>query len=168
MPIENLPRHANLRLRKAKHWGQPIVSHQTGAPRPTRSETLGAVLVVDDEPLVRSLTAEVLRDDYNVVEAGSAEHAMAHLKQVPAFDLVISDIRMPGSMDGLGLARWLRIHHPTIPVLLMSGYHETASAALNAPPILPKPFTHERLLGQVAKMIAEGREADQASMRRCA
>ncbi|MBS0640782.1 MAG: response regulator [Proteobacteria bacterium] len=142
--------------------------HQPGAPRPTRSETLGAVLVVDDEPLVRSLTAEVLRDDYDVVEACSAEQAMAHLKQVPAFDLVISDIRMPGSMDGFGLARWLRINHPTIPILLISGYHETASVPLDAPPILPKPFTHDRLLDQVAKMIARGREANQASMRRCA
>src|SRR3954469_10044179 len=79
------------------------------------------VMVVDDDVTLREAIADYLGDDYAVVEAASADAAVALLGGTSA-DFVISDIRMPGSMDGFGLAAWLRARHPRLPVLLITGY----------------------------------------------
>jgi DNA-binding NtrC family response regulator len=125
--------------------------HHSAAPR---------VLVVDDEPLVRSFVAEALFDSYEVVEAGSADEAMVHLSGRGTFHLVISDVSMPGSTDGFGLARWLREHHPATPILLITGYHRHAPADGELPPILHKPFTCDHLLGHVTAMLQGRRRPD--------
>jgi CheY-like chemotaxis protein len=83
------------------------------------------VLVVDDEPQVRALSARVLVDaGFDVLEAGDAVEALAHL-QAPGggseIRLVITDIVMPG-MQGDELGRLTRYLRPALPVLYMSGY----------------------------------------------
>src|ERR1700722_11897110 len=86
--------------------------------------TMHTVLIVEDEMMVRMPIAEYLRDcGYNVVEAGNASEAIAVMKAGDAVNLVFSDIRMPGKMDGFGLAEWFRSHYPNVPVLLTSGYN---------------------------------------------
>lgn len=81
------------------------------------------VLVVEDDTMVRMPIAEYLRDcGYTVLEAGSASEAIATLDSGAPVGLVFSDIRMPGKMDGLGLAEWCHVHCPAVPVLLTSGY----------------------------------------------
>lgn len=80
------------------------------------------VLVVDDEAMVRMPICEYLRDcGFTVLEAGDAAEAIDAIDHSHV-DLVFSDIRMPGSLDGVGLAHWVRAHHPDIHVILTSGY----------------------------------------------
>ena len=89
----------------------------------TDSEDLAGIslLCVEDNPAVAETTVELLRSlGADVTLAGSADAAIK--LELSHFDLVLSDVMMPGSMDGIGLARWLSAHHPTLPVVLCSGY----------------------------------------------
>lgn len=89
---------------------------QTGACVPR-------VLIVEDECLVRMVVADSLElAGFNVVEASSGDEAVSLLSQGGAdIDLVFTDVRMPGSVDGFALCAWVRQHCPTIPVFLASG-----------------------------------------------
>jgi DNA-binding response OmpR family regulator len=80
------------------------------------------VLVVEDEILVRGPVAEDLREaGFTVIEAATAAEAIAVFGSGGSVDAVFSDIGMPGPMDGLGLARWVSLHHPSVCILLTSG-----------------------------------------------
>ena len=93
----------------------------SGEPSDQPSPVAAAVLVVDDEVLARAVLAEELRDaGYAVVEASSADEAVAVLLSDVVIALVVTDVRMPGSMDGVGLARLLRADYPSVWVLMMS------------------------------------------------
>jgi CheY-like chemotaxis protein len=72
------------------------------------------ILLVEDEVLVRMPIAQYLRDcGYKVVEAVNADEAIAVLMHPETVvDIVFSDIEMPGSVDGFGLAKWIREHRP--------------------------------------------------------
>jgi DNA-binding NtrC family response regulator len=99
------------------------------------------ILVVDDEIMVRTPVAEFLREaGYKVIEAANAAEAVAVFVAGIAVDLVFSDIRMPGRMDGVGLARWIFEHRPDLPVLLTSSGGPPPSATEAPAPFLPKPF----------------------------
>lgn len=90
---------------------------------PVQEHGSHTVLVVDDEPMVRMPISEYLRDcGYTVLEAANATEAMEVLDAHGPVNLVFSDVRMPGAVDGLGLAEWCRSHHPNMPVILTSGY----------------------------------------------
>jgi CheY-like chemotaxis protein len=79
------------------------------------------VLLVEDEIVLRLLVAENLRDlGFAVIEAANGAAAIAILRSQPV-DFVFTDIKMPGRMDGIGLADWIGRHLPQIPVLLTSG-----------------------------------------------
>lgn len=79
------------------------------------------LLCVEDDPAVAETTVAMLSGlGANVVLAESADAAIE--LDLTAFDLVLSDVMMPGTMDGIGLAHWLAEHHPGLPVVLCSGY----------------------------------------------
>jgi CheY-like chemotaxis protein len=81
------------------------------------------VLLVEDEPLVLAITAEVLRDaGFDVAEAGNGDEAVLLLDTNSNFDVVCTDVRMPGIRDGIGVAAYARTLYPAIPVLVVSGY----------------------------------------------
>jgi PAS domain S-box-containing protein len=114
----------------------------------------GTVLLVDDEPLVRASTADMLAEmGYEVVEADSGADALALIElRVP--DLVITDHLMPG-LSGTDLALILAAERPGLPVLIVSGYAELDGL----PPDLPrltKPFRQADLADRVA-MLREAR-----------
>jgi CheY-like chemotaxis protein len=72
------------------------------------------ILVVEDELLIRLMLVDALRDaGFEVVEASNADDALATLESQPAIDLVFTDVRMPGTMDGVGLMKLLRETRPT-------------------------------------------------------
>jgi CheY-like chemotaxis protein len=104
----------------------------------------GTVLLVDDEELVRLSTADMLKDlGYTVVEASSAEQALALLRNGLEADVLVSDHLMPG-MTGVDLARSAQALRPAMGVLIVSGFAETAGI----PPDLPrlnKPFRQAEL-----------------------
>jgi CheY-like chemotaxis protein len=111
------------------------------------------VLVVEDEVLVRLMMAEELRiSGFEVVEAANADEALAVLAHV-AISAIVSDIRMPGSIDGLGLAKKVREQFPHIRIVLTSGHiHSASSIHLDgffSKPYEPRDIVHlmQTLLG---------------------
>ncbi len=107
--------------------------------------------------MVRMPIAEYLRDcGYNVLEAADASEAIATMRTEGPVSLVFSDIRMPGKMDGLGLAEWFQSHHPSVPVLLTSGYNGGRSVPVD--PIsrtrfIEKPYSQTQVARQIAALL---------------
>ena len=115
------------------------------------------VLVVDDETAVRRFATRVLeREGISVIEATDGVEALDICKSCTTpIDLVVSDIVMP-RLNGVELMQALSVSHPTVPVILMSGYATAALAELGiATPcsIIPKPFPAERLLAEVQRCV---------------
>jgi CheY-like chemotaxis protein len=101
---------------------QVISQNSTAKPDVEIDASPKHVLVVDDDVVIRLVIAEVMRDEgLSVIEARSGEDAAGYLKSGGRADLIFSDIHMPGSMDGLQLARYVRETYPFIPVILTSG-----------------------------------------------
>lgn len=114
------------------------------------------ILVVDDDMAARLVAVEFLGDEYRVLEAATADEAIAILAENDHVDLVLSDVRMPGTMNGFGLARWVQDHYPGMSVLLVSGYvggDEAIKDYQSQWPLLAKPYPYERLLGQIANLL---------------
>ena len=115
------------------------------------------VLAVEDELHVRLLIAEYLRDEgYRVIEARDGEEALSILRAVEGVDLVITDIDMPGSLDGIRLAQQVKQHYQ-LPVILMSGRYSSTVTAEIADAFFAKPFDLEKLAAAAAKLL-EGTE----------
>jgi CheY-like chemotaxis protein len=90
-----------------------------------------AVLVVEDEPLIRlSLVADLEDAGFGVYEAAGADEALRLLSAHPEIEALFTDIDMPGSIDGLKLARLARLSHPKISILITSGYLKIAKNEL--------------------------------------
>jgi CheY-like chemotaxis protein len=118
----------------------------------------GSVLVVDDNPDVADVSVGMLQQlGYEVRQARDADSALAAAEK-DAFDLVVTDIVMPGPMDGIALARALRERHPALPVLLVTGYSQAAAEAASEFPVMRKPFQLAELSRATARMIAESKQ----------
>jgi len=115
------------------------------------------ILLVEDDPALNELVGQMLEElGAEVVRTSSAAEALA-VGEVTSVDAVLSDMVMPGDMDGLDLARRLRERRRDIPIVLMTGYSEAATAAAEEGfPILRKPFTIERLTGKLADAVGSG------------
>lgn len=115
------------------------------------AEGLGTALLIDDEDLVRMSTADMLANlGYQVVEAGSAEEAMGLLGDGLQPDILVTDHLMPG-MSGMQLARALKVSHPALPVLIVSGYAEEEGIDRDIPR-LTKPFRNAELAASLAAL----------------
>ena len=90
-----------------------------------------------------------------VLRAGSASGALGALSDDRRIDLMFSDVMMPGGMDGLGLAREVRMRRPHLPVLLTSGYPEVVrnEAEIEGLQLLPKPYSLEALRAALAEAV---------------
>ena len=139
-------------------------------PRSTRGEPVRAarpevrlargterILVVEDEEDVRAIVAEQLASlGYTVAEAGSGPEGLAALRDA-AFDLLLTDVVMPGAMDGKALATLAMALHPGLRMLFMSGYPEDAASStaihdLGAN-LLGKPFRKSDLASAVRRAL---------------
>jgi CheY-like chemotaxis protein len=104
------------------------------------------VLVVDDSADVAEVTSSLFEHlGYETIYRDSAEAALKLLEAGTKIDLVFSDIVMPGTIDGVGLAREIRSRYPNLPVVLTTGYSDAAKAAPSNLRILRKPFDTEAL-----------------------
>jgi two-component system cell cycle sensor histidine kinase/response regulator CckA len=113
------------------------------------------VLVVDDEPLIRTLLMLILEQDgYAVFSAENGAEALSIARRYgERIDLVVSDVLMP-EMDGPTLASRLRIERPKLPVLLMSDAYAIEDLGLRkAYPFLPKPFDLTTFITVVRHMV---------------
>jgi two-component system, response regulator PdtaR len=116
-----------------------------------------SVLVVEDV-LVRLLICDALRDaGVRVIEAANADEGLLYLKSDPSVGLVFSDVRMPGSMDGVNLARRVKTEFPGIQVILASGHLLASDVAVDVP-LLSKPYPLEATVTQIVDLLDQQRQ----------
>jgi len=126
---------------------------QTGRP---------IILVVDDEAAIRAFVCEYLRDcGFHTFGVDSADRAINLLDAGLAADLVFTDVRMPGEEDGYGLARWVALHRPGLPVILTTGDigKENAAAVLGHAQTLPKPYELDTAVYRIRETIERSKAA---------
>ncbi len=134
---------------------------EADAPEPGRTDNSAqgeTVLVIDDEPMVRMLIVEVLEDaGYVVIEAQDGPSGLRILQSDARIDLLITDVGLPGGMNGRQVADAARVHRPDLKVLFVTGYAENAAIGngLLAPgmQVITKPFVMAALGDKVREMI---------------
>jgi PAS domain S-box-containing protein len=113
-----------------------------------------SILVVEDNPDVTEVTSALIKQlGYEVEVAADAEAALQRL-ETEKFDLVFSDIMMPGEMDGVILARTIRARYPKVPVLLCSGSFKRIEAAQREFTTLQKPYQVSELQRAISTALA--------------
>jgi PAS domain S-box-containing protein len=147
-----LPRHNGAALEAE------VISDLAEAPRAEQGET---VLIIDDEPTVRMLVTEVLEDlGYTAIEAADGPSGLKVLQTDTRIDLLITDVGLPGGMNGRQVADAARETRPGLRVLFITGYAENAAVGngyLDAGmQVLTKPFVMEALASRIREMIAQG------------
>ena len=120
----------------------------------------GRILIVEDNLQVAEVASAQLRAaGYEVAIAHDAQAALDRVAKEPAFDLVFSDVVMPGGMSGLDLAHILAELHPGLPVLLTTGYSAASqNGAAEGFAILPKPYMPAALLEAVRERLSAARQ----------
>lgn len=121
---------------------------------PGRSK--GLVLVVEDEPLVRMFAIHFVEDaGFEVVEAADADQAVAILEARSDLQIMFTDIDMPGSMDGMKLARAVRDRWPPIEIIIVSGHRRPVDDDLPARAVFfPKPYDVDAVTAELNRMAA--------------
>ena len=137
-----------------------VLNGEVAQPELTRAQakSSGTVLVVDDEPTILALVADVLDDlGYTVIEATDSGSGLRVLQSGIQIDLLVSDVGMPGSMNGRQMADAARQCRPDLKVLFMTGYAEqTVFGEGQMPPgmhVMTKPFAMEALAGRIEELI---------------
>jgi DNA-binding response OmpR family regulator len=121
------------------------------------------VLLVEDEPLLSQLMVEFLSSlDYQVFAASDCDSVLDHLASQNHFDLLITDVLLPGDQDGYQVVSEVRRHYDQIGVVFMSGYlqDELAPDPENASSFIHKPFQLSELAQVMRRELARSRTAD--------
>ncbi|MCF5029371.1 hybrid sensor histidine kinase/response regulator [Pseudomonas syringae] len=160
-----------IRVESVEGQGTSVVMHlprhtAENAPRPVEPEVIEepphhtgeTVLVVDDEPSVRMLVAEVISGlGYNCLEAADAQSGLQILQSDTRIDLLISDIGLPGGMNGREMADAAGDCRPGLPTLFITGYAKTSVLddchLRPCTQVLTKPFGLDALAGRVTGLI---------------
>jgi DNA-binding NtrC family response regulator len=118
-----------------------------------------SILLVDDDVVTRNILGEFLRDEgFRVHEAENADAARARIFSEPGhYDLLVTDVKMPGSMDGVALATWTARHYPDTEILVISGY---AIADRSDFPVLEKPFARSQAIEAVRRKVRHQERAE--------
>ena len=128
-----------------------------------RSEQGETVLVVDDEPTVRMLITDILEElGFTAIEAGDSAAGLKILQSDVRIDLLVTDVGLPGGMNGRQMADAGRVSRPDLKVLFITGYAENAAVGNGqlAPgmAVLTKPFPMETMAARIRSMIEAGKE----------
>jgi DNA-binding NtrC family response regulator len=131
---------------------------RAGSLFPDPKERCPAVLVVEDEVLIRLVIADYLREcGFKVYEAATALEAIEVLESDQAsIDLVFTDIRLPGEINGFALGQWVRANRPGLPVILTSGDSKKSDAAKELcenEPFFAKPYDVELVVARIRSTI---------------
>ncbi len=116
------------------------------------------VLVVEDEPLIRLGLATAIEDaGHQVLEAANADEAVKRLAAGGDFRVVVTDVDMPGSMNGIQLAHYVHGHWPQMQILVISGKVGVTPGQLpSGAQFLAKPYQEPRLIGLIETLAARG------------
>jgi CheY-like chemotaxis protein len=135
-----------------------------------RSEQGETVLVVDDEPTVRMLITDILEElGFTWIEAGDSAAGLKVLQSDVRIDLLVTDVGLPGGMNGRQMADAGRVSRPDLKVLFITGYAENAAVGNGqlAPgmAVLTKPFPMETMAARIRSMIEAGKEQRRRALR---
>ncbi|HZV84808.1 MAG TPA: response regulator [Brevundimonas sp.] len=113
------------------------------------------ILVVEDEVLIRWMVSETLRDaGYAVIEAVNGDEALAIIAGEVRVDLVFSDVKMPGPVNGLALLGVIKTSSPDLPVIITSGHCDPALAlAGGAADFVRKPYDMETVTALITARL---------------
>ena len=151
-----------VRLYLPRHVGEIPETEQLPqtelTPRAGAGET---VLIVDDEPTVRMLITEVLEElGYAAIEAADSVSGLKVLNSDVRIDLLITDVGLPGGMNGRQMAEAVRDKRPNLKTLFITGYAENAAIGnghlLPGMHVMTKPFAVERLASRIKSIIEHG------------
>lgn len=122
-------------------------------PASKAQKSPACVLVVEDEVLIRALIADELRaEGFLVIEAATADQALSYFQAGVHVDLVLTDIEMPGSINGVGLIQRLRVVAPNLPTVLTSGISPDAH---EADAFVSKPFDAREMVALIATLLQQ-------------
>jgi CheY-like chemotaxis protein len=118
---------------------------------------MDAVLVVEDEAIIRmNLTLHLEDEDFTVFEASNAAQAIAVLERHPEIRVVFTDLNMPGSMDGLKLAAYVRNRWPPIQIIMTSGKRRLEVTDLpDGSLFFAKPYELAQVTGAIAELLSQ-------------
>jgi len=148
----------SVRLYVPRHVGAAAEDHAAVPPSTGASAAGGCILVVEDDPMVRDIVVQVLRDEaYTVLQAVDAAAALPTIESTTPLHLLITDVGLPG-MNGRQLAEIARLHRPGLRILFTTGYAHNAAldgiAALEGAAVMSKPFKLDQLAAKVREMIS--------------
>lgn len=118
---------------------------------------MSPVLVVEDDPILRWLMTEAIEHlGYEVIQCANADKALERLEDGEELSMVITDVRMPGSLDGIELAQKIWSSTPSLPVILVSGHTVLPAGFLpdNAR-FIKKPCTLDELNRSITELLTE-------------
>ena len=129
------------------------------------------ILLVEDEPAVRQVMADILIENgYQIIQAENGISAMHHIQSSARIDLLVTDVGLPGGMNGRQLADAARQHRPSLKVLFVTGYAEQAMVRTELKEIdmeiISKPFNIEAFASKVHNMLIKnqsGAKIDRAN-----
>ncbi len=149
-----------------RHLGMPQAQAASVAVSAQQAPPHATVLVVDDEPAVRRLMVECLTElGYTLLEAGDGPSALRLLASEARIDLLVSDVGLPGGMNGRQLADAARTTRPHLKVLFVTGYAENAligsGQLASGMAVMTKPFAMDQLCTRVQELVTAP-QAEQA------
>ena len=142
-----------------RHYGEVSLPAPAESPQAARAEQGWTVLIVDDEPTVRMLVTEILGDlGYAALEAPDGPAGLRILQSSARIDLLVTDVGLPGGMNGRQLADAARQARPGLKTLFITGYAENAVISHGhldpGMHIMTKPFAMEALATRIRDLIA--------------
>jgi CheY-like chemotaxis protein len=142
-----------------RHYGEEAVDAPVKSAEDPRAEAGETVLVVDDEPTVRMLVTEILEElGYATIEAADGASGLKALQSEARVDLLVTDMGLPGGMNGRQLAEAGRAARPGLRVLFITGYAENAVIGNGqlepGMQVITKPFAMEALASRIKDVLA--------------
>ena len=114
------------------------------------------VMIVEDEPLVRMMVIELFEDEgFEVLEAANADQALGIFGERNDVSLLFTDVEMPGSIDGYGLAKWVHVNRPAVKTMIVSGRAlPRVGDVPEGAAFVGKPYDHGDVMRRVQTMMA--------------
>ncbi|MCP3401881.1 MULTISPECIES: response regulator [unclassified Bradyrhizobium] len=114
------------------------------------------ILIVEDDTLIREFVVDVLRDEgYDVIHAADGEQALAWCGRKAA-DVLVTDVKLPGKIDGWQVAERCRQDHPNLPVIYATGFSPVTPRPVPGSLILQKPYHPDQIV-EAIREVTSGR-----------
>jgi DNA-binding response OmpR family regulator len=120
------------------------------------------ILVVEDDPLIREFVVEALREEgFDVIHAADGEQALAWCGRQAA-DVLVTDVKLPGKVDGWQIAERCREHNPDLPVIYATGFSPVAPRPVAGGLLLQKPFHPDAIVRAVRQVTTRPQVKDRS------